>query len=282
MRRTIARRTGLASAVAAVLAAGAPAAQAADGTDALNQSVWLRIGAFRPNITSTAQVDHPGTGAAGTAINFENDLNLADRKTMPTLLLGTRFAGAWRAEFEYFQLKRDSVTTLGQLLNFDDSTFPVQASVATKFDSSVYRASIGYSFVQTPTVELGAVFGAHVTKFDIVLEGNVSAAGQPLVVQREQQAKTVPLPTLGVYGAWAIAPGWAATARADIFKLRHGQYDGRLINGQANLIFRATKNLGIGIGYRYDDYKVSAERDDFRGYVDYKFRGPQMFLEVGF
>lgn len=274
------RRT-LLQALAAAAAVAAGSADAADN-DALNQSVWLRVGAFHPSITSTAQVDHPGTGAPGTAIDFEHDLGLKDRKTMPTLLLGARFAGAWRAEFEYFQLKRDSVTTLGQILNFDDSTFPIQASLATKFDSSVYRASIGYSFVQTPTVELGAVFGVHVTRFDIVLEGNVSAAGQPLVVQREQQDKTVPLPTLGVYGAWAIAPGWAASARADIFKLKRGQYDGRLINGQVNLIWRATGNLGIGLGYRYDDYKVSAERSDFRGHVDYKFRGPQMFLEAGF
>jgi len=275
------RRAVQTTALAAVLGACA-AAQAADATDVLNQNVWLRIDAFRPSITSTAQVDHPGTGAPGTEIEFERDLGLADKKTMPTLLLGARFAGAWRAEFEYFRLNRDGTQTLGQLLNFDDSTFPVQASIATRFDSSVYRASIGYSFVQTPTVELGAVVGAHVTKFDISLEGNVSAAGQPIVVQREEQNKTVPLPTVGVYGAWAIAPGWAATARADIFKLKRGQYDGRLINGQVNLIFRATPNLGIGIGYRYDDYKVNAEREDFRGHVDYKFRGPQLFLEAGF
>ena len=257
-------------------------ASASDGTDTLNQNVWLRIGAFHPDITSTAQVDHPQTGAAGTAIEFERDLGLSKKKTLPTLLLGARFGDAWRAEFEYFHLSRSGVQTLGQLLNFDDSTFPVSASVTTHFDSTVYRASVGYSFVKTPQAEFGAVVGAHVTKFDISLEGNVGVGGSTVATQREEQDKTVPLPTLGLYGAYAIAPGWATTGRVDVFKLKRGQYDGRLINGQLNLIYRASPNIGLGLGYRYDDYKVNSTRDDFRGYVDYKFHGPQVFLEAGF
>ena len=92
----------------------------------------------------------------------------------------------------------------------------------------------------------------------------------------------MPLPTLGLYGAWAVAPGWETTGRVDVFKLRHGEYDGRLVNAQANLIYRFNANLGLGAGYRYDDYKVTSTRDDFRGYVNYKFKGPQVFLEAGF
>jgi len=39
---------------------------------------------------------------------------------------------------------------------------------------------------------------------------------------------------------------------------------------------------GAGLGYRYDDYKLTSTRDDFHGRVDYKFKGPQLFLEAGF
>lgn len=266
----------------ALFGASASAALAADGTDTLNQSVWLRVGAFHPAISSNAQIDHPQTGVAGTAIEFERDLGLGKKKTLPTLLLGARFAGAWRAEFEYFHLGRTGVETLGQLLNVDDSIFPVSAAVTTSFKSTVYRAGVGYSFVKTPQAELGLVLGAHVTKFDISIEGVVSAAGAPLVTQAEVQKKTVPLPTLGLYGAYALAPGWATTGRVDVFKLKRGQYDGRLVNAQLNLIYRVTSNVGLGIGYRLDDYKLTSTRDDFRGRVDYKFSGPQAFLEASF
>lgn len=260
---------------------GASSAMAAEPVNSLNQNVWLRLGAFHPDIESSARVDHPVTGAAGTEVDFE-DLGLAKKKTLPTLLLGARFGDGWRAEFEYFQLKRNGVTTLGQLLNFDDTTFPVQASLETNFRSDVYRASIGYSFVHTPQAEVGAVFGLHVTKFDISLLGNIAIQGQPASTQSEQKKQTVPLPTLGLYGAFVLAPNWEATGRIDLFSLKHNQYDGRLINAQANLIYRFSSNVGFGLGYRYDDYRLNANKDDFRGRVDYKFRGPQAFLEVGF
>jgi hypothetical protein len=257
-------------------------AQAADNTDTLNQSVWLRLGAFHPSISSNAQVDQPTTGAPGTAIDFERDLGLEKTKTLPTLLLGARFGGNWRAEFEYFHLSRDGNQTLGQILNVDDSTFPVSAAVSTHFSSSVYRASIGYSLVKTPQLEFGGVVGAHVTTFDISIEGDVTSGGSTLAAQREEKNKTVPLPTLGLYGAYAFAPGWVTTGRVDFFKLKHGDYDGRLVNGQLNLIYRVNPAIGLGLGYRYDDYKVTSARSDFRGHVDYKFRGPQVFLEAGF
>jgi opacity protein-like surface antigen len=257
-------------------------AHAADNTDTLNQNVWLRLEAFRPNIQSNARIDRSQTGTAGTEIDFERDLGLSETKTLPTLLLGARFGGSWRAEFEYFHVSRDGSQTLGQILNVDDTTFPVSARVSTHFSSSVYRASIGYSFVKTPQAEFGAVLGAHVTKFDVSIEGDITAGGSSLAAQREEQNKTVPLPTIGLYGAFAFAPGWVTTGRVDLFKLKHGQYDGRLVNAQANLIYRVNQNIGVGLGYRYDDYKVSATRDDFRGFVDYKFRGPQVFVEAGF
>lgn len=267
---------------AVALTAGLCSAVArADDAGSLNQKLWLRVNAFRPGIDSKVRVDHPQTSAPGTEVEFE-DLGLARRKTLPTLLLGGRFGDGWRAEFEYLRLSRSGRVTLGQLLNFDDTTFPVQGVVSTDFKSDIYRASIGYSFLRTPQAELGAVVGLHVTRFDLSIEGNVSALGQPAAVRREEEHRTVPLPTVGLYGAWAFAPHWETTARLDVFSLRHSSYDGRLFNAQANLIYRFTSNVGVGLGYRYDDYRLESSKQDFRGFVDYKFNGPQAFVEAGF
>lgn len=279
---TMKKAHAFAHALAATTALSGGLAQAAETTDTLDQKLWLRVGAFRPSIESNVQVDHPQTGTAGTAIDFERDLGLAKNKTLPTLMLGARFVDNWRVEFEYFHLKRDGNVTLGQLLNVDDSTFPISANVETRFSSSVYRASVGYSFVKTRQAEFGVVLGAHVTKFDISLDGTVTTGGVPAATEREEKNKTIPLPTFGLYGAYTFTPGWTGSGRVDIFKLKHGQYDGRLVNAQANLIYRATDKLGVGLGYRYDDYKVNSTRDDFHGHLDYKFRGPQVFVEAGF
>jgi hypothetical protein len=270
------RRAG----IAAVLGA-AGAAAAADTLDTLDQRVWLRLGAFRPDIDTTARIDDAGGTAVGTQFSFE-DLGLPRKKTLPTLLLGARLGSAWRAEFEYFQLRRDGRTTLDETLTVDDTTYPVAAALDTRLRSDVYRLSGGWSFVRAPHLEVGAVLGLHVTRFDLRLEGTVSAPGQPVASATEQQRQTVPLPTIGLYGAFALAPGWQATARADYFSLKHSDVDGRLINAQANLIYRATPNLGLGVGWRYDDYRVDATKSAFRGRVEYRFQGPQAFLEAAY
>jgi hypothetical protein len=48
------------------------------------------------------------------------------------------------------------------------------------------------------------------------------------------------------------------------------------------LDWRFTKNFGAGVGYRYVDYRVSATKTNFNGEVQYKFKGPTLFVNLGF
>lgn len=254
---------------------------AAQSLDALDQKVWVRLGVFHPDIDTTARIDTASGTAIGSELSFE-ELGLPRRKTLPTLLVGARLGSAWRAEFEYFRLARSGSSTLNAQITVDDTVYPASARVDARFVSNVYRLSGGYSFLKTPQAELGAVAGLHVTSFDIGLTGTGSVAGQPASTTTEQQRKTVPLPTLGVYGAWAFAPSWQTTGRLDYFSLKHGGYDGRLINAQANVLYRFSGSLALGLGWRIDDYKVAADRSSFQGRVEYRFAGPQALLEAAF
>jgi hypothetical protein len=93
----------------------------------------------------------------------------------------------------------------------------------------------------------------------------------------------VPLPTVGLFGSVALAPGVALNGRADVFSFNHRGYDGRLLNLQANVTWHFTPNIGIGAGYRLNDYRVEADRgEDFRGRLDYEFRGPIVFVDARF
>jgi hypothetical protein len=46
--------------------------------------------------------------------------------------------------------------------------------------------------------------------------------------------------------------------------------------------WRFTKNFGAGVGYRYVDYKVGVTKSDFNGEVKYTFKGPTIFVNLGF
>lgn len=256
-------------------------AAAAQPIDTLDQKMWLRLGAFHPAIDTTARIDTASGSVIGTEFSFEG-LGLAKRKTLPTLLVGARLGSAWRAEFEYFRLSRSGSATLAGQLTVDDTVYPASARLDSRFSSDIYRLSGGYSFVKTAQAELGAVAGLHITRFDIALTGTGTVSGQVVSSATERRRQTVPLPTLGLYGALAFAPGWQTTARADYFSLRRGGYDGRLVNAQVNVLYRFNRQVAFGAGWRIDDYRVAADRSSFSGQLEYRFSGPQALLEASF
>ena len=265
------------------LAVGAASPAFAQSDDArLNQRVWVQLGAFHPEIKSYVQADR--SGQQGTEISFENDLALKRRETLPTLLLGARIADNWRAEFEYFKLRRTArQNVISGTIVFDDTTYTGSADLESEFDSTVYRLSGGYSFFRTPETEAGVSLGLHLTDFTIALTGIGTINGGGTAVRTERKEQKVPLPTLGVYATHAFSSTWAAGGRVDFLSLKHGDYDGRLLNIQATLYYRFNPNLALGVGYRHDDYKLKVQRsDDWEGKVEYRFSGPQLVLDAGF
>ena len=54
------------------------------------------------------------------------------------------------------------------------------------------------------------------------------------------------------------------------------------MNWLAVVDWRFTKNFGAGVGYRYVDYRVSTTKTNFNGEVQYKFKGPTIFVNMGF
>lgn len=268
-----------ASAGFALLLLGPPAL-AQSVTDGLNQRFWVQVGAYRPDIDSEVRVDQRAGAFNGTNLKLEQELGLPDRKTLASLLAGMRIDSRWRAEFEYFSLKRSGrQDPLGGPVMVGDTAF--SAEIDGRFDTRVYRASAGYSFVRSPQVEIGGTLGLHVTDFHVSLAGTGTVNGQPVAVAVEEEQRTVPLPTVGIYAGLALTPSWVLSGRADVFKMKLRGNDGQLLNLQANLVYRMTPNIGLGVGYRYNDYRIEGS-GSFKGRVDYRYGGPQAFVEVGF
>jgi hypothetical protein len=245
---------------------------------------WLQVGAFRPSVDTNLRIDDPFAGTQGTPVDLESGLGLPRRKTLAAVLAGMRFGDRWRLELEHFRLDRSvSQFAIQQTIRVEDTTFPVSALIDTQFDSRIFRISGGYSFVRNPTAEVGLVFGVHVTEFDIAIQGTFSSGGgAPATFRSEAKDATVPLPTAGLFASFTLAPGLSLNARGDVFSLRRDGYDGRLVNAQANVTYRFVPNVGIGVGYRFNDYRIEADRGDFTGRFNYEFKGPQVFLEARF
>src|SRR5262249_20175100 len=152
--------------------------------------------------TSTDAYLNSSTRARGTSISFEDDLGLDDRKVTGSFLGSVRLGqnGNWKIEAEYLHLDRSGTRSVTRTLTWGDQTYPVGTTVNSEFDSDIYRLSGGYSFIKDNQKELGVALGLHVTHF----EASLSA---PRLGAQTGDA-LAPLPTIGIYGAYAFNPRW--------------------------------------------------------------------------
>jgi len=269
-------------ALAALLATGAAFAASPAAAQNLDDKVWLEAAFYWPKVDSTVQVSSVNNPNVGTEVDFEDDLNLDKGEALPSFAVGWRFSNRWRLVGEYYKLGRSGETTLARDIVFDDVTYHASATIMSEFDSSVYRASIGYSFVRKPNAELGASLGVHATDFAVGLEGQATVGNAAASAQARRKEVLAPLPTIGLYGSYEIAPRVQLGGNVDFLSLSLGDYDGRLVNAEASVTYRALKNFGVGVAYRYVDYRLDVEKPEYTGRLTYEFSGPVVFLIAGF
>jgi len=264
---------GAAIAVAALAATPA----AAQG---VNDKYWIELSGFRASPDTKVTVSRPGQ--PGTKLDMESDLGLNSHEFLPGIYGGVRLGERWLITGEYYGLDRNGSKILTRDINFDGSTYPASVEVDSKFRSNIYRFSVGYSFFKNEQGELGADLGLHTTNFKIDLRGQGTAGGPGVTLQNRDQSFTAPLPTLGLYGVYEVAPKVSVNGRVDWLSLKLGDYDGGIFNAQASVAYNFTDLIAVGAGWRYVDYNLDVNKKNYTAKFDYKFNGPSIFLRLDF
>jgi hypothetical protein len=260
--------------IPAILAALATAPALA--ADPLNEEGFsMRLGGFFSTADTTLRVDS-SSGAHGTSISLEDDLGYEKDKSLPTIDAIWRINPRHRIELGYVRLARDAQKTISGEIRFGDSVFPVSAAVNSSFDSDVWRLTYGWSFYREGGNELSLLLGLHTTAFKTRLE---SAGSIPIA---ETADRTIPLPTLGLQGSWAVDPQWRLSGWVQVFSLKYGDYDGSLVNGAISAEYRINRNFALGAGYTTYDYNLDVTKGRLRGSFDYQFSGPLVYVTGGF
>ncbi|MCJ2178375.1 autotransporter outer membrane beta-barrel domain-containing protein [Novosphingobium album (ex Hu et al. 2023)] len=265
-----------AAAVAAALSCPAPVR-----AQTLDDDYWLNVQAYYPRVDTNARVTAKTEQAIGTDIDFEKDLKLDNRDVLPAVSAGARFGHVVVAA-DFFKLKRSGSIDLARDLVFDDVTYPVNARISSGFDSNIYRLTVGYALVQQPDLELGAAIGVHATQFQLELSGQATTDGETFATERRRKKVFAPLPTVGLFATWRLAPRLEATGRVDYLSLKIGDYDGRLVNAQAGVSYKVLKNASIGLAYRYVNYRIKIDKDVWSGRIRYALNGPALILQASF
>lgn len=230
----------------------------------------MRLGGFYSSADTKLRIDS-SDGSRGTSISLEDDLGFTQDKSLPMIDAIWRINPRHRLELSYVRFARDSEKTISGEIRFGDSVFPVNTAVNAKFDSDVWRLTYGWSFYRGDTSELSLLLGLHTTAF----KTGMSKVGGGVQIA-ETADRTIPLPTIGLSGTWAIDPQWRLGALAQVFSLDYGDYDGTLFNGSVSAEYRLNRNWALGAGYTVYDYNLDVTDGKARGSFDYQFADPMI------
>jgi hypothetical protein len=241
-----------------------------------SESPWktftIKAGGYFPLQDTNVRVDGKLGLGLGTELDFENDLGLDEDVFSYRIDAQWRYFSRHRLNFSFFDLSRDATTLVGRDIIIGDlPPIFIGTTISTQWDYKVYAASYTWSFLQTNKYEVGFNIGAHIT--------DINFAVSVLGFAAEVDQVTLPLPVIGLTGAYAFTPKLVLKSNAGFFYLKIDQYEGSLINIDLDLEYNMWKYMGFGIGYNYFGLNVDIEADEFHGSAEYQYHGFKFFVK---
>ncbi len=238
----------------------------------------ISAGAFVPINNTNIQVGVKG-GLAGTDIDFEKDLGFS--KSAFTFLANAqwRVSSRSRINLNYYNIPRSSTHTLQKDITFRDSTYPVNATVNSFFNTAIYQFSYGYSILSKPTYEVGILVGAHIVG---------GKAGIGLATQNASLARstnfgfTAPLPDIGLWGGYAFTNKLGVTLDIDYLSLTVNNITGSIFAYNLLFLYRVADKLDISLGYTGLNFKVTDDGKNASGTFKWGYNGPALGLSYSF
>lgn len=220
-------------------------------------------------------------GGRGGSIGF-SQIGLDDHSTSPFFAARWRFADRWRFDFTFELVDIDGTRTVSRDIEFGRITILAGATAASSIDVRSYSGFIGYSFAKGEKSELGARFGLTIVDAEFDLKGTVRLENRTTSTATQEASVLGPLPTLGIYGTYALSDRWTVEGSVDGLAGSLGSYSGHYLAATANLTYWITDMFALGFGYRYVDGKLEHEGDAMTTAVEFRYSGPVVKASVGF
>ena len=110
--------------------------------------------------------------------------------------------------------------------------FEVGAELKTKAKTKIARAAVGYSFVKTDQVELGAGVGLHYLDWETTLKGNATINGEPVISAKRKAAVDGWAPNLALFGGYAFGSQWLLGGADRLDLRRHWLHQWNSLEGR--------------------------------------------------
>jgi hypothetical protein len=256
------------------------------------ETFQVDLGWYRPNFKSSFSQSFPGSPIPPGTINMEDDLGLDHH--LDVLRLGGywRFADKHRIFFGYYNLNRDTTSTLNKnigpisipALGVND-TILAGSNIAAKTNWDVYILGYGYSFYKTETAEVTGKIGFDVARISASINGTLNTLANGVLVGATAGSNsdvTAPLPVIGLSGEWAFSPGWKLIGSIGGFKVKVNDVDASVVDGTIGVDYRLFRNFGVGLGYTWLKLKGDVTKSDWNGSLNWRTDGINLYGSLVF
>ena len=267
----------------AMLAIGAqtgPAASAEAAPDLLSGRGFFSAGMFSNHTDLQIRFD-PSSLKAGTEVDWDQRFGLADTHRF-------RAEGLWRFKprhhlrFLYTDYSQTDGARIDKEIQWGDELIPVNSDVTGRLGFEIVELAYEYTVFKRPNYELAASLGVHYTALSAELIATLNSAGIASRAVGGEAPIDAPLPVVGLRGLWHLGKNVYLDAQVQYFSLTVNDIAGSLSNRRAALIWYPATRWGVGVGYDAFEVDVRLRDGDFRGAVDWAYRGPQIFLNYTF
>jgi len=234
------------------------------------------LGGFYAKTDAVIGAEDLGSRPLKAEIDF-NDLGIDESKATPMAYALLRLGNRWRIELDYANIEQDGSGFVGSV-DVGGISVPVGATVNSKLDTRFISTRVGFSVVRNETLELGISAGVSAASIEAGVSGSIGGVGSA----SGNVSADVPLPSFGVYGTLALTNKLSIGGRAGIFSIEVGDDSGDLQDFFASIDYFFTKNVGIGLAYKYINIDVKIKEDTYRQVYDIKQSGPVAYVSIGF
>ena len=266
---------------AALMCAGAPAAQAAEELNLIQERGQVSLGTFFNGNDIKISVDG-AAGEQGTTVNWGNSFGRGEETRF-------RLDGLWRfndrhhLRMMYTDFSTGNERTSTRDIEWQGDLIPVSSTIKSEITFQIIEAAYEYAFMHSDKFELTGSAGLHYATFGASLKADVAAGSGGGTVALGGKASTdLPLPVFGAHGMWRMGQNFYLDAQGQFFFLTVDEYGGDIINYRAAVIWQPKRAFGVGVGYDSFQIKVDVNKPRFTGNLDWTYSGPQAFLNFAF
>lgn len=285
MKQTSNGRTswGVRAALVVACAAVLPCAPAwsSDAPDPLKDPFFISLGTYIVQSDTELRVDGKG-GEQGTPVDWERTFGGGD-VTRFRVDAQWRFADRHKLRALWFNTDRSSTRTFDSEIDWGGETFPVDTRVKGDIAYDIYELAYEYAFFKRETYEISALIGAYYAQFDASLAATITNPDGTTQRNAKGDANLdAPLPVLGLRGQWVLPYNLSFDVSGQWFAVSIDQYSGNLQDYRGTLTWQPRKWLGIGLGYDWFSAHGDADSSNFKGKLDWNYRGPMLYYSASF